>query len=250
MSYEEGQTFEKVETDKYQKYKIALLLTSFTRNNQHILNYHHGDLHKGNWKVRVFKDQHQLVIYDFGFCWRVPSHKIDRIDDIADFFETSDRDLETIDLNRMTDILSYLLKYSPEDENRVKQDIKRYLETHLDKIRPWNINPSRLFKMTVTLCISQNLLIDPMMIQVLILMIQLQKILSEFRMISSDTAEIHSYEVFRSKYLDWITFYKTNNIFIEFTDFIIGILNEKQTEIDTIFDCIEMSDAIKRLALK
>ena len=249
MSYEEGKTFEKVEADKYQKYKIALLLGSFTRNNQHILNYHHGDLHKGNWKVRVFKDQHQLIIYDFGFCWTVPNHKISIIDDIADMFESSDKNPDKIDLNQMTDVFSCFLKYSLEDEAKIKRNIKIYLETHIDDIRPWNINPSRLFKMTVNLCISQNLLIDPMLIQSLILLIQCEKIFSEFRLTSSDKDEINSYEVYRSKYLDWITFYKTNGIFIEFTDFIVDMLNKKQTEINTIFDCIDMPDSIKILAL-
>ena len=250
MSYEEGLTFEKIEANKYQKYKIALLLGSFTRNNQHILNYHHGDLHKGNWKVRVFKDQHQLIIYDFGFCWTVPNHKISMIDDIADMFESTDKNPHNIDVNQMTDIFACFLKYSLEDEAGIKENIKGYLETHLDEIKPWNINPSRLFKMTVNLCISENLLIDPMLIQSLILLIQCEKIFSEFGVTSSDKDEINSYEVYRSKYLDWITFYKTHDVFVEFNDFIVDMLNKKQTKIDTIFDCIEMPDSIKMLALK
>ena len=69
-------------------------------------------------------------------------------------------------------------------------------------------------------------------------------------MTSSDKDEINSYEVYRSKYLDWITFYKTHGIFLEFTDFITDMLNERQTEINTIFDCIDMPDSIKNLALK
>jgi hypothetical protein len=66
---------------------------------------------------------------------------------------------------------------------------------------------------------------------------------------SSDKDEINSYEVYRSKYLDWITFYKTNGIFLEYKDFIVDMLNKKQTKINTIFDCIEMPDSIKMLAL-
>ena len=68
MSYEEGITFDELTYDNYSKYKIALLLTSFTRNNQEIINFNHGDLHKGNWKVR----DNKIVIYDFGFCWNIP----------------------------------------------------------------------------------------------------------------------------------------------------------------------------------
>ena len=76
-----------------------------------------------------------------------------------------------------------------------------------------------------------------------------QKIFEEFRITSSDKNIVTSYEVYRSKYLDWISFYKTYGIFTEFNDFILSMLNERQTEIDNIFDCIEMPDSIKALAL-
>ena len=86
MSYEEGISFDELTIDIYHKYKIALLLASFTRNNQHILNYHHGDLHKGNWKVRLVDGKPKLVIYDFGFCWKVPFHLRDHLDYINETF--------------------------------------------------------------------------------------------------------------------------------------------------------------------
>ena len=249
MSYEEGIPYDDLNINKYQKYKIALLLASFVRNNQHILNYHHGDLHKANWKVRLNDDGlHKLIIYDFGFCWKVPSHKIGAINKITSIFEDSDSDPETINLNDMIDVFRYLLKY--DNEERINISIRTYLENNMNSIKPWVVNPSRLFKMTVNLCISENLLIDPILIQTIIILIQCQIIFEEFRMISSDKDEIQSYEVFRSKYLDLITFYKTYNIFTEYTDFIYDLLNEKQTEIDNIFDCIEMSDSIKQLALE
>ena len=77
----------------------------------------------------------------------------------------------------------------------------------------------------------------------------MSKIFEEFRITSSDKNIVSSYEVYRSKYLDWISFYKTYHIFTEFNDFILTMLNEKQIEIDNIFDCIEMPDLIKELAL-
>jgi len=249
MSYEEGVPFDKVETCSYNKYKIALLLGSFTRNNQHILNYHHGDLHKGNWRVRKDNDNYKLVIYDFGFCWSVPAHKIRIIDEMSEIFENADTDMKTIDTSQMADILSCFLKYDLKDEDQLKARILEYLETNIDSIKPWNINPSRLFKMTVNMCAELNLLIDPMLIQALIILIQCQKIFSEFRIISSDNDEINSYEVYRSKYLDWIAFYKTNHCFSEFSDFVTDILNKKQTEIQNVFDCIEMPESIRLLAL-
>ena len=251
MSYEEGISFDELTIDIYHKYKIALLLVSFTRNNQHILNYHHGDLHKGNWKIRLSDDnKHKLVLYDFGFCWRVPSHKIPAIDKIASLFEDSEINPTSIDINDMIDVMKYLIQYDNQNEEQMNNTIESYLKENMNEIKPWVINPSRLFKVVINLCISENLLIDPILIQIIIVLIQCQKIFQEFRLISSDTNELFKYEVYRSRYLEWITFYKTYDIFIEYTELIMDLLDKKQTEIDSIFDCIEMPDSIRKLALK
>ena len=74
MSYEEGTVFDDIETSDYMKYKMIILNKIFVKSNQHTHRVMHGDLHKGNWKVRVIGDKIQLVIYDFGFCWRIPEY--------------------------------------------------------------------------------------------------------------------------------------------------------------------------------
>lgn len=249
MSHEVGIPYDDLDINKYQKYKVALLLVSFIRNNQQILNLYHGDMHKGNWKIRLSDDgTHKLVIYDFGFCWSVPSPKISMINKMIDIFEESDESGLT-NINLMTEVLQCLLKYNEEDEDIIYNTIHNYLRENINMIRPWTVNPSRLFKMTVHLCISENLTIDPVLIQIIILLIQCQKIFEEFRITSSDKNIVSSYEVYRSKYLDWVSFYKTYHIFSEFNDFILTMLNERQIEIENIFDCIEMPDSIKALAL-
>tara|TARA_B110000503_G_scaffold52677_1_gene84656 strand:- start:205 stop:939 length:735 start_codon:yes stop_codon:yes gene_type:complete len=74
MSYEEGTTFDKIEVSEYIKYKMIILNKIFVKNNQHTHRLMHGDLHKGNWKVRVSGNDVKLVIYDYGFCWRMPEY--------------------------------------------------------------------------------------------------------------------------------------------------------------------------------
>ena len=74
MSYEEGTTFDKIEVSEYIKYKMIILNKIFVKNNQHTHRLMHGDLHKGNWKVRVSGNDVKLVIYDYGFCWRMPDY--------------------------------------------------------------------------------------------------------------------------------------------------------------------------------
>ena len=75
MSYEESTSFDKLDSTNYIKYKTILLNKIFVKNNQHTHRVMHGDLHKGNWKVRVNENNEiQIVIYDYGYCWRMPDY--------------------------------------------------------------------------------------------------------------------------------------------------------------------------------
>ena len=251
MSYEEGISYEDLKCDDYQKYKIATLLTSFIRNNQQICNFYHGDLHKGNWKVKLCENNnHKLIIYDYGFCWSVPQEKIDGIENSIDIFETSDNK-NNVDYDMMTNVLLYLLKYNKSDKNNYRDIIYQYLKDNANLIKPWALNPSRIFKVAVKLCRETCLKIDPLLIQGVIIIIQCQKIFQEFRMISDDKKEpITSTEVYRVKYMDWLSFYKTYNIFPEYSKLLKNKLNEIQIPLNTIFDTNNISDEIKDLALK
>ena len=137
MSYEEGTTFDKIEASDYIKYKMIVLNKIFVKNNQHTHRLMHGDLHKGNWKVRVSGEDVKIVIYDYGFCWRMP----DYISDEESMF--SDRamitPIENIDnyakamhilINKMSSIESILTtvttvcdKMMEEDSNRLREDL-------------------------------------------------------------------------------------------------------------------------------
>jgi hypothetical protein len=249
MSYEEGESFDDLDIDQYQKYKVASLLVSFTKNNQHILNYHHGDLHKGNWKVMNDEGDYKLVIYDFGFCWKVPNHKTDMINQLTKIFEENDDTPESINMEDILDVLMYFLIYNIDSQLIIRDKISIYLEENRAEIKPWILNPTRLFKLIVDICVYESLLIDPILIQSIIILIQCQKILEEFRMMGTDKEEIESYEVFRSKYLDFIALYKTYDIFSELSGFLSEILTEKQIKINNLFDCIEMPESIRLLAL-
>jgi len=252
MSYEEGVSYEDLVCDNYQKYKIALLLVSFMRNNQQICNFPHGDIHKGNWKVRLCEDNnHKLVIYDFGFCWKVPQNKINGIENSINIFEDCDDDINTIDYDRMTDLLLYLLKYDESDKDKYYDIIYQYLRDNTHLIRPWSLNPSRIFKVAVKLCSETGLKIDPLLIQAVIVIIQCQKIFQEFRFISDDKQKnISPTEVYREKYMDWLSFYKTYNIFNEYSKLIQNTLNNIQTDVQNIFDTSDLPESLKSLALK
>tara|TARA_A200000113_G_C8836561_1_gene345428 strand:- start:693 stop:1469 length:777 start_codon:yes stop_codon:yes gene_type:complete len=254
MSYEEGIPYEDLKCDDYQKYKIVTLLISFIRNNQQICNFNHGDLHKGNWKVRLCpKNNHKLVIYDFGFCWKVKEkHKQKHIDESVNIFEDSDNnDDDNFDYDMMTNVLCYLLKYDSKDKGNYRDIVYHYLKKNTKLIKPWSLNPHRIFKIVVKLCNETGLKIDPLLIQAVIIVIQCQKIFQGFRFISDDKQEgISSIEVYRVKYMDWLAFYKTYDIFPEFSKLIQNKMNKIQTDIQNIFECNDLPESLKTLALK
>ena len=252
MSYEEGISYEDLTCDDYEKYKIALLLVSFVRNNQQICNFNHGDLHKGNWKVRLCDDNnHKLVVYDYGLCFKVPQDKTDGIENSIDIFEDCDDDINTINYDKMTDLLCYLLKYDNVDKDKYKNIIYQYLRDNTNLLRPWAVNPSRIFKIAVKLCRETGYKIDPLLIQAVIIVIQCQKIFQEFRFIGDDKQkDISSTEVYREKYMDWLSFYKTYDIFNEYSSLVKDRLNNIQTDVQNIFDTGDLPDSLKTLALK
>ena len=67
MSYEEGKRLEDMDFSHYSWSKVLMALKLFIKSNECSFRYFHGDLHKGNWKVRVEDNIAKLVIYDFGF---------------------------------------------------------------------------------------------------------------------------------------------------------------------------------------
>ena len=156
-----------------------------------------------------------------------------------------------LDYEKMTNTLLYLLKYDERDKIKHKDIIYHYLKENTHLIKPWAFNPSRIFKTTVNLCIETGLKIDPLLIQSIIIVIQCQKIFQEFRFISDDKQDaVKSQEIYRVKYMDWLSFYKTYDIFPEFSKYIEDRLNELQSEIKEVFECNDIPDSFKSLALK
>ena len=70
MTYEDGMDYNDLHHE-VTKQKVALSILSFQRQNASIFGYIHGDLHDGNWKVRLKNNSFKLVIYDFGLVNKV-----------------------------------------------------------------------------------------------------------------------------------------------------------------------------------
>ena len=257
MSYEPGISFEDTELNEYQNDKIINLYHLFIRNNQMIKNYNHGDLHPGNWKVRIDNENnnHKLVIYDFGYCWRISQGLFSDFGTIfIDTFEESNRENEEVSIDNLCNLMYFIILYDkPDKETEYKDRIRSYIIERIDNLEPWKLSPIVLLKATIEFCKEENLLIDTTLIQCFIIVIQGQKLFEKYGLMASDKNLISDYKVYRERYLNILTICKTYNIFEGFSEYIENKLNKKQIVVDNIFDTIDIdidNNLLKTLALE
>ena len=248
MSYEEGTPFDETSLNNYQKFKIVNLLNTFIRNNWTILNFNHGDLHKGNWKV-IEGQNPKLIVYDLGFCFQLQQDKIHMIELITDTFEQSDKNAQNVNITPICEIIYNIVIYHKNDIIEFKERIHLYVSSKIIEFRVWEMTPVTLIKLIMNFAIQEHILINHVLIQFLIISIQCQSLLAEFGLKSSSKKEINSYTVFRERYLDVITFCKTYNIFDDYSKYLEDKLNKNKPDIIGVFDTIEFGDDIKNLAL-
>jgi len=251
MSHEEGESLDDSDLNCYHKDKLVNLYHLFIRNNQMINNYSHGDLHPGNWKIRQdnANQEHKLVIYDFGFCWRIPRQLfLDMGTIFFDTFEESDNDIKT-SIDNLCELMYYSVMYDKDDTERYKDRIKQYVISEIDNKGLKEFDIMMAFKTTINFCITENLLLNPILLQCYIIFIQGQKLFERYGLMTSDKQIISNYNVYRERYLNIFTFCKTYDIFRGYSLYIEEKLNSKQMRVDCIFDTIDLDDSIKKLAL-
>ena len=73
MTYEDGISFDDIDKNDVNLInKLAFCLTSFQRQNSCIFGLIHGDLHTGNWKIRLDdNNDFKLIVLDFGIMYNI-----------------------------------------------------------------------------------------------------------------------------------------------------------------------------------
>ena len=259
MSYEEGESYNQNERSEYLNYKTITLLKLFNKNNEAIYNFMHGDLHKGNWKVRIVKSEVKLVIYDFGFCWTLPESISDNLVFMNHIFmdivinETSDNISETNinDLAKVGEIFS---------EKKIPLDVIKTEITKLVYEEKMSCTDS-LFFIKVILNSSRvvNATINSYILSCIIGQNQMSNLYKasvndNFRDNDKDYNERYIY----FKYFgDLINFCETNHIFLDYIDYLKNELaiekikrNIKFKELFLINDELENNTKIKELCIQ
>jgi len=236
MSYEDGVRFDDLDVSDYSKYKCILLMNSFIKNNQIITNFNHGDIHKGNWKVRISGNKCYLVLYDFGFCWEMPYEDVGMIEFIDNTFIKMDNG------NQLTEdiikISKFLLSEKCSDE-LIRDEMSRMT---------MKLDPDVLFKFIITIAQKENIVLDSTLLQVLICLTQITKYLEKYSLIRTDntfSTGFLGYEYYRKRLIDIKSFCESNDIFKEYVGYIDKKIKKYNPDINDLFETIETENNFK-----
>ena len=253
MSYEDGKRLEDMEFSEYSWSKVLMALKLFIKSNECDFRYFHGDLHKGNWKVRVEDNITKLVIYDFGFCWKVPNFLHNEMSGIDKAFMNVQEDKQdTIDAFSKACWIFIGKKVS---EDIVKKQIfKIKKETKLEYE-----DPVFLLKLIIDTSRNYNVILDSFVVQSVILHIQTTKNFEDYyltRTRPSGSLESLGDEYYNRRIHDIITFCKTFNAFMPYCSYLESELIEEKIEIKELFGTIDKDnnfdkyDFLKEMAIE
>ena len=227
MSYEEGESFYDLDISEYTQCKLILLFKLFNKNNESITHFIHGDLHRGNWKVRFDegKNDYVLVVYDFGFCWELPNFISENIDFInRSFLKILDTSNEINNFSKAC----WLFLDKKCDLEVIKKDINLYLrEEKLCRVE----EPQFLLNLILKISTKEGIVIDSYCMQCIILYNQLWKLYEDFNMIPSPSwkSDKNLYEdYYINRIYDIINYCDTKNIFLEYKNYLEIELEEEK----------------------
>lgn len=232
MTYEEGVSLNSLDSH-YKKNKLCLLLDTFIKNNNITYDFSHGDIHKGNWKVRDDK----LIIYDFGYCFELKENR-QLIELIINTFEN----LENATKEIFGQIIYNLIDNNQSIDN-IHEKIRIFVNSIWDNIGT-TFSPIRLYKIIVKFCNRERIVLKHTCIQSLIVTIQVELLFRKYNIKSSDEKKISSYDLYRNNYLDLLAMLNTYNICPEYREFIETKLNHLQVPVTNMFDTLSIEDEL------
>lgn len=257
MDYEKGNTYNYSENSNYMNWKIVSLLKLFSKNNEAIFNFMHGDLHKGNWKVRKENKDIKLIIYDFGFCWKLPKMINDNLVFLNHVFMSINicQYTKTIDKKHIENLAKICRIFT---ENRASKDMIYEEIEKLAEDENTSYTDSLFFiKLTLSVCRRVNITLDSYVLSCIISHNQLAGL---FKLLVDDNLkndkDYNERYVYFQYFSDLINFCETNSIFLDYLD---HLKNEFKTEkkirnikFDRLFavnEEIEKNDNIKKLCI-
>ena len=259
MSYEEGERFDKMDLSDYMTYKSIVLLKLFNKNNESIYNFMHGDLHKGNWKIRKENSDVKLIIYDFGFCWTIPELISKNLLKINQVFMDLQLEEKTEQLNKEKDIDTFseiveIFSSKKIPIKIIKEEVKKLIEREDVKYS----DPIFFIKLILNSTRRGNITVDAHVLNCIIGHTQMDKLYDKITKDSFVDDKNKNAEYIYFKYFgDLINFCDTKNIFREYIESLKKeLVTEKKRrniKMNTLFDynkSFDMNSKLKDMCIQ
>lgn len=203
-----------------QQYQATLNFVSFFYQMFLVDNFIHGDLHCKNWKVRINeKGFPQLVIYDFGICFK----NID-VETNREFWFS----ISKYDIHKMTTIFKkFIIKSNNNNigDEIISNEIKRIFDVILKDC----LGTSVLLKLIIHFFTTHNILVDKFILNFSILICLVEEFLKKGNMIDREKKNhdvVSMFDIINDITLDILAFCEVKKCYPKVKE-----LFEKETEI-------------------
>lgn len=240
MNFEEGEYFDNCkDISEYNKYKICVLYILFYQQCLVINNFNHGDLHKGNWKIRKNIDSNNfcLIIYDFGVCYTFENHIY-----MINFL----RAWEEYNVDDMSFNMYNLLKKNK--KNNLDDTFIDILKNMVADSQYKPLNLQILVKNILQLSFEHKFIVDYSLLNIFISCSLCESDLTKYKLMNINeiyTVEKHlkektKYDSYKSKTLEYINFCNSKKVFPELKVYYENLLKEKNIYSNSLFENIEI----------
>ena len=237
MTYEEGTYFEKCQQiNEFNKFKIALIYILFYHQCCFLDNFNHGDLHEGNWKIRLSDNgkDYCLVIYDLGLCYSF-SNKTN----IVKFIES----WESYDMDTMAQATYDLLKENNDVENIPFFKSELFSVFKDNQFKPFSLN--KVLSLIYNLARKYDVVIDFSYLNILISGGLCEQMLIKYRLMNvgmdtSDEYKKNNRDIsYKTQTLEYINFCQSKKVFSELEQYYRNLLKDKNVNLNTLFSNLD-----------
>jgi len=237
MSYEEGTYFEShPDISEFNRFKVALTYILYYHQCCYLDNFNHGDLHQGNWKIRLCenKKDYCLVIYDLGVCYSFPNNE-----HIRKFLEC----WENYDMETMS-IYAYKLVENDNDLSKIPEFKQKLNSIFKDnEFKPFNLN--KLLSLIYNLTNEYRVKFNFSCLNILISAGLCERMLIKYKLMNTgihkndDLREQLKDDSYKSQTLEYINFCQSKKVFPKLEQYYKDLLKEKNINLNGLFNNLD-----------
>lgn len=234
MEYIDAEDFDTLNISNIRRRHISLYFTMLLYQMTFVNKFTHGDIHKGNWKIKYYEDNSfKIVFFDFGYMWLIDDT------DRPKFF------IECLRYNKSENISKILIDNSirTTDENINMEGVSRIVSDLIEEQNTTNtIKIEEFMCMAGDISLKYKIIYNTDLINILVMLVQVDKLCIDNN-IRQETPmiNINALEFQRELNNDYLVLCKLYNYHNELKEY-YNYLNNKYKTGRSVFDSVGYLD--------